>query len=135
MNMSYRHDGAPFYFLRLVCQCLEASHHSRWIGSGVPDSWTTRSRNFKLLKYYSWGHMKDLVYIDTVPGFNTLCQLIFNQCDYIRKQTNVFLKLRHCLIKRKEAFIVSDGSHFEHLLREGLCCVPPPSSSYINKYN
>ena len=81
-----QHDGAPAHFLINVRQHLNNIFPRCWIGCGGPVAWPARSRDLNLLDFYLWGHLKSILYGESVPDVQTLQQHVHVACDAIWTQ-------------------------------------------------
>jgi hypothetical protein len=60
-DMWFQHDGAPANFRAQTHQHLNTKFPDRWLGSGGPVSWPTRSPDLNPLDFFLWGHLKEIV--------------------------------------------------------------------------
>lgn len=68
------HDRVPSHFRIIVRDFLNATYANRWIGRGDPVPWPARSPDCNPLDFYLWGHVKSLVYTDSIPDIDTLLE-------------------------------------------------------------
>lgn len=107
------YDGASTHFQIIVRDFFNATYANRWIGRGGPVPWPARSPDCNPLDFYLWDHVKSLVYIDLIADIDTR---IINAFQTVRNTPGIFERVRRSLIRRMEACIVANGSHFEHFL-------------------
>ena len=68
----FRHDEASARRSRNVRNYLDATIGQQWIGRAGPTRCTVRSPNLLCLDFYSWNHMKILVYDTPVDNAEDL---------------------------------------------------------------
>lgn len=114
--MWFLHDGAPPHVSRVVREHLDQAFPHRWIGRRGPVNWPPRSPDLNPVDFYVWGDMKNKVYCTEVPSVDDLRERIFQAAEDIRNNREVLARVRRNWLRRSEACILSQGSHFEHLL-------------------
>lgn len=115
-RMWFMQDGAPPHFSIEVRNYLDETFPRRWIGRGSEFAWPPRSPDYNPLDYYVWGHMKSLVYANTINSREELWDKIQNAANFIRGQENVFFNVRKSFMNRIRKGIEVGGDHIEHLL-------------------
>lgn len=60
-ELIYQHDGAPAHFCRQVRDVLNTNYPDKWISRGGPITWPARSPDLKVLDFFVWGYLKNLV--------------------------------------------------------------------------
>ena len=93
-TMWLQHDGAPAHFRINVRRHLNIIFPRCWIGQGVPVAWPARSLNLSPLDFYLWGHLKGIVYSETVSDIQTHQQHVHVASDTIQKQPGTFEQVR-----------------------------------------
>lgn len=116
-NLWFMQDGAPPHYSLEVRNYLNLQFPHRWIGRGSEFRWPARSPDFNPMDFYFWGHMKTLVYSQTINNRQELWQQIQNAAQFIRNQPAIFFKVRQSLTKRIRKCIDVGGAHFENLLK------------------
>lgn len=115
-NTYFMHDGAPAHYTLQVREYLNDVFGQKWIGRGGPVAWPPRSPDLNPIDFYIWGHMKSLVYSTPVETQEMLHQRIQDAAATIRNQPGIFERVRQSFVRRVNACIASNGSHFEHLI-------------------
>lgn len=114
-NMYFLHDGAPAHFSRVARDRLNRNYDQRWIGRGGPVAWSPRSPDINPLDFYLWGYVKSIVYRNALNNIADLKQRIIHGFEEIRRDPNVFQRVRNSFDRRITACIRAEGDHFEHL--------------------
>jgi hypothetical protein len=110
--MWYMRDGAPAHFSRAVRDVLSNTHQYRCIGRGGFTVRPPRPPDFNPLDFYLWGHVKTLVYSDSVDNEKAAHHRIVDAWQTIRN----FEHMWRSMMRRVEACIESHGGHFKDLL-------------------
>ncbi|EZA62615.1 hypothetical protein X777_07429 [Ooceraea biroi] len=114
--MWFMHDGAPAHFSRVARDHLNRNYGQRWIGRGGQVAWPPRSPDMNPLDFYLWGHVKSMVYRNAPNNIADLRQRIIHGFEDIRRDPNVFQRVRDSFDRRIRACIRAEGGHFEHFL-------------------
>ena len=115
-TMWLQHDGAPAHFRINVRRHLKNIFPRRCIGLVGTVKWPAWSLDLNPLVFYLWGHLKSIVYGESVPDVQILQQRVHVTCDAIRTQPGTFERVRQFMMRRVHACIASRGGDFEHLL-------------------
>lgn len=115
-NMWFMHDGAPPHFSLQARAILNQRFPNKWIGRGAATSWPARSPDLNPLDFYLWGHLKNIVYSRPVANVEILRQRVEEGFQQIQQTPGIWERVRQSMMRRLEACVRANGSHFEHLL-------------------
>ncbi|GFS84936.1 uncharacterized protein TNCV_1305501 [Trichonephila clavipes] len=108
----FMHDDAPTHFSIAVRNHQNAAFPMRWIRSDGPIAWPPRSLDLNRLNFFSWDHLKPLVYETPVgSGKNFTIQIVVASAD-ITSSPDLFQRLTPDIVRVKGMSIVTS-------LREG----------------
>lgn len=112
----FQQDGAPAHWAVNVRHLLDRQYPDRWIGRDGPIPWPPRSPDLNPLDFFLWGHFKDQMYTDNVPGDR---EELRRRLHMARRTVTpeMLQRVRLNLIRRAECCIEQGGGHFEQLLR------------------
>ena len=117
--MWFQHDGAPAHASRAVCEYLDACFPNKWLGRNGPIAWPARSPDLNPIDWFLWGRIKSLVYATNVESRDQLLPRIQAACDEIRRDPEVFGRIRTNMLRRARLCIHRRGEHFENHLPKG----------------
>lgn len=115
INTVWQQDGAPPHNSREVQTYLNEKYGIRWIGTNGPIRWPPRSPDITPLDFFIWGHVKNLIYINTFHDVGELRQKVLEVFSSITNS-----QIKHChrsIIKRITKCIELGGGHIEHVLK------------------
>ena len=115
-NMWFMHDGAPPHFSLQARAILNQHFPNKWIGRGAATSWPARSPDLNPLDFYLWGHLKNIVYSRPVANVEILRQRVEEGFQQIQQTPGIWERVRQSMMRRLQACVRANGSHFEHLL-------------------
>ena len=117
-RMRFMHDGAPAHFSHSVREWLQDQYPRRWIGRGheAPVVWPPRSPDLNPIDFYLWGHLKGIVYATDVDTQEGPWHRVQDAATLVRNSPGVFERVRSSLLRRANACVGANGSHFENLL-------------------
>jgi hypothetical protein len=109
----FQQDGAPAHRDRRCIRFLNEFKPNKWIGNHGPVHWPARSPDLTPMDFSIWGHLKDLVYVNTPINVEDLKTRIRLACNKItpRKLKNIQKRV----IANAISCLRSNGGHFEHL--------------------
>jgi hypothetical protein len=116
-SMWLMRDGAPCHFLRTVRQHLNQTFGEKWIGRGGRVNWPARSPNLNPLDFWLWGHLKTLVYSESINDLQVLLQWVENACQEIRVKPGIFDRVATCMRRMAKSFAEIHRNHTQHLLQ------------------
>jgi hypothetical protein len=64
----FQQDGAVPHYLEEVREYLKTQFPGRWIGRAMPIAWPLRSPDLTPLDFFSWGFIKDRLFVPTLPA-------------------------------------------------------------------
>ncbi|XP_047101572.1 uncharacterized protein LOC124720308 [Schistocerca piceifrons] len=83
------HDGAPPHCGIGVRELSEERLPGKWIGRRGPVEWPPRSPDLTPLDFYLWGHLKQIVYAESIRDLRHLGERMQHACDQIAATTVV----------------------------------------------
>lgn len=110
----FQQDGAPAHTSRRAQLTLREMFGDRVIGRGGIEDWPPRSPDLNPLDFFLSGHVKGLVYRESVADRADLEARIVAALRSVTREM-----LRRCgasLLRRARLCIEMAGGHFEHLL-------------------
>lgn len=110
----FQHDGAPPHYGIGVREWLGEQLPGKWIGRRGPVEWPPRSPDLTPLDFYLWGHLKQIVYAESIRDLRHLEERIQHACDQIAGDT--LLHVQSEWLRRLQLCIARDGQHIEHVL-------------------
>jgi hypothetical protein len=112
----FMHDGTPAHFSLVAREHLDETYRIRWIGRDGPILWPPRSPDLNPLNFFLWGYLKSLVYTSEIESVEELQQRIVDGCDAIREREGFSHRVGESVVKRLQACIEQNGSHFDLIL-------------------
>jgi len=94
-----------------VREYLNESFPNCWLGCGGPVAWAPRSPDLTPLDYYTWGHMKTLVYETKVKSRAALHDHIFAAAEHIRNHPDNVASATRSLLMHAENRLATGGGH------------------------
>lgn len=97
----------PPHYAREVAIFLNKKYPGRWISRNGLIRWPVRSPDLNPCDFYLWGHMKQIVYIETVTSVEELTLRIQLASAQIRADSTVFSTVDHAMIHKAETCIAN----------------------------
>ena len=110
----FQQDGAPPHYGIQVRQYLNQLLPDAWIGRRGPVEWPPRSPDLTPLDFYLWGHLKAMVYQESIRNVNHLKDRIIN--SFAQISPDVLLRVHSEWVKRIMMCIQNNGGHIESVI-------------------
>lgn len=113
-NLIFMQDGAPPHHAGIVRDFLDETYPHGWIGRDGPIAWPPRLPDLNPLDYFLWGHLKDIVYQQSVDDRDVALGLIQDAAAGITRE--MLERSTRGIKRRLHDCVNRNGEHFEQLL-------------------